>query len=109
MRKYYIIYWIIVIASVFIGHECQSQVIYSSWTSAQILHAVETEKPVVKRDTVSEFGLQKLEDSFIYKGFVIYIDGGEQIRLRVMSGNNRIILKPDDEYEVIEKLLTLSK
>lgn len=86
---------------------CNGQVIYSSWSSAQVKHAVENEKPVVTRDTITTLGLQKIEISFAYKGFKIFIDGGEEIKLRVISGTTRVMLKPDDEYEIIEKLLNL--
>ena len=88
---------------------CCAQVLYSSWSSAQVKHAVETEKPVFKRDTVTTFGMPKIEDKFVYKQFTIFVEGGEKIELRVMSGTSRVILKPDDEYEIIEKLLTLIK
>lgn len=86
---------------------CDAQVIYSSWSSAQVKHAVETEKPVVARDTITTLGLHKIEISFTYKGFKIFIDQGEEIKLRVIAGQTRVMLKPDDEYEVIEKLLNL--
>jgi hypothetical protein len=119
MKKYYIIYWAVIAICIIIGQKCQAQLktnsipvrerVYSSWSSAQVKHAVETEKPTFKRDTLVDISGARLEDKFIYKGFTIYLEGGRELGLTVITGNNIIMLKPDDEYEIIEKLLTLIK
>jgi hypothetical protein len=113
MKKAYVIYWLIIALSVVVGHQCQAQVIYSSWSSAQVKHAVETEKPVISSDTVfiwNDFDgvyIKALRTQYRFKGFLIDRIYHGKTRLTVYSGNFVVALKPDDEYEVIEKLLNL--
>jgi hypothetical protein len=91
--------------------ECRAQqVIYSSVNSAQVKYTVLNDKPTYHRDTVdNEFGTKSINESFTYKGFNIYFKNAATVTIRVMAGNSLIMLKPDDEYEVIEKLLTLRR
>lgn len=115
MKKYYIIYWLIIAASVVIGHQCQAQVIYSGWSSASVKHTVETEKPVISQDTVfiwndfDQVYIKTLRTQYRYKGFIIDQMHRGKTRITVYAGNYVVMLRPDDEYEIIEKLLTLIK
>ncbi len=90
----------------------QSQVLYSSWASAQVRHSVETEKPVVKYDTIPVhdriLGAQyEVINIFLYKEFELRVIHDADIRVIVDAGSTRVMLKPDDEYAILEKLISL--
>jgi hypothetical protein len=92
-------------------YNASAQVLYSSWASTQIRHAVEVEKPKVMYDTVlvgAVFPFQMvIKNNFTYKDFKIDIVRDEtRVRVAVYAGSTIFILKPDDEYAILEKLIT---
>lgn len=89
---------------------CDAQV-YSSWASTQIRHAVEVEKPQVKYDTI-QTGVpfqMEIRTSFIYKDFTVEIVHKRDPRVWVYTGSSVFILRPDDEYAILEKLIPLTR
>jgi hypothetical protein len=91
----------------------QSQtVVFSSWASAQVVHAVEVDKPVVKYDTSRNINFPGMEilNTFMYKDFRIEIvKNAMGVKLVCISGSAMIILRPEDEYDILEKLIPLTR
>lgn len=105
--------WFLIFLLMNIQADCQ---VYSSWASMQIRHAVETEKPKVSYDTVQVGDMppfrMELRNSFVYKDFKIdivrdYYNG--KMRMAVYTGTSIFILRPEDEYIILEKLITQIK
>ncbi len=89
-------------------------VVFSSWASAQVVHAVEVDKPVVKYDTTRIFTTQvpmiEILNTFTYKDFRIeIINNWRGCTLICISGSTRLILRPEDEYDILEKLIPLTR
>lgn len=112
-RDIYICCALIAIMLLTAAFQCTAQV-YSSVASAQVKHAVDTEKPVIKYDTVRIYAMPAdhlmILSSFTYKDFVIEIryEFGK-VHILVYAGKMELILRPDDEYAILEKLTPLAR
>lgn len=105
-----IIIVVMLILAIVTAEKSHAQV-YSSWASTQIRHAVEVEKPQVKYDTI-QTGVpfqMEIRTSFIYKDFTVEIVHKRDPRVWVYTGSSVFILRPDDEYAILEKLIPLTR
>lgn len=81
--------------------------------SAQVRHAVDNEKPKVTSDTLQIGTIPpytfKVKTTYTYPNLRIEIVRDRKPEVGAYSGDMQIMLKPDDEYAVLEKLLPLVK
>ncbi len=89
-------------------------VVFSSWASAQVLHAVQVDKPEIKYDTVRTSEMppfdMEIMNTFKYKDFKIEIvKNWRGCKLVCISGSTRVVLRPEDEYDILEKLIPLTQ
>jgi hypothetical protein len=94
-------------------YNASSQVVYSSWASTQIRHAVEVDKPKVMYDTTINYDVfpytMRITSIFMYKDFQLRVIRDNGIKMYINSGQMQVMLKPDDEFAILEKLISQIK
>lgn len=102
---------LVIFAMMVLMTDAQAQtVVFSSWASAQVRHAVEVERPTVTKDTIVNYDVWPAQYTifsvFKYKEFQIRLFHDDRPAIQVDAGSARIILRPDDEYAILEKLMS---
>lgn len=121
MRRSTIVLLIIIVVMLILAivtaeksHAQPRTVIFSKWASDQVMHGVESEKPQIDYDTLAAGGDRYMyRTTFRYRDFRIEIikDYASEQRIKVgcYSALMIVMLRPDDEYAILEKLIPLTQ
>ncbi len=89
---------------------------YSKWASDQVMHVVASENPSIEHDTIKADILPSryaYRSTFRYRDFRIEIikdySSDKPIKIHCISGMTIVMLRPDDQYAILEKLIPLTR